>query len=1076
MEKRIDGKAKKHILRDSMLKLLQPDQDGRIKGLNFGFLDFGAETGGVDFPVAPLDDDANKYDLDYKGLRYKPDPVPAFPAHWKVKDVLASILEADYAKNTRGKTAIVDALYESYLYYAGKDMLTNGRWGQKKWKAGGSHGSWKGDWRASHSATYRMGAADQTETKWCAKDKDSQDWWPRKKSCSEVVVTGECKIYKPGDRTRCKRYKNGYPPNYEGDKKCLEYEVNKKKLTECPYEVKKDKVQEYISPIKRACQDSFVVLFSDGKPTKQRWTVKKKIKELIAPGKCTLTNDINDDEVKEHGACGPELVEKMRDPQWAGKMGIPFDKPITTYTIGFDIAKELAGAKYLELLAEKGGGKFYTADNAEQLDEVFRQVLDEINQRNTSFVAPSFTLSRANRLMLDNDIYLTMFEPSSKKGWPGNVKWYRISHEAILDLNGRVAIDPDGHFVDTAQSYWTDGQDGGKVTQGGLAARVGGDRTLYTYTGDDAPGNTDLTASQHRFEEDNTAIDNTLLGLPDSTSDADRENLIRWARGVDVHDEDNDGNTDEQRSNIMGAPLHSSPVVFEYKTGGQSRKVLFTMNNKGFLHAFDVTKKEKDDNGGGNELFAFIPQALLKNLEPLSRDEYGDYIYGLDGHLVGWRKDDDHAYLFFGMRRGGYNYYALDVSDLDKPKLMWRIEGGSGDFASLGQTWSRPSVVRVKANGSLIPALVFGGGYDTAEDSNPVRTANGVGNAVYIVDAMTGKRLWWGGNDSEADLKMALGNAIPSDIRAIDLNGNGRLDRLYFGDTGGRLWRVDLNENDIQAGGSSGILLADINDGTESGNRRFFYPPSVGLMHHGDRQMLAVAIGSGYRAHPINDRVNDRFYLFMDPDAETGGHAISEIAPLDESKLHDATDNAVGEDDDVTVSSALKGKHGWFLKLEHTGEKVLAAPLIFDGRLFFNSYQPKPRIEGGVLDVCKAGDSVGRAYILNLHDATPALDVDKDGTYRKGDRYVELLENTIPPEPKVIFTTELETPQVDGGDTKEGSDKDDGASGNDAAGGEQQDGERSNPECSNFTDFWSGKKRIDGGCTTIFRTYWNEEK
>ena len=53
------------------------------------------------------------------------------------------------------------------------------------------------------------------------------------------------------------------------------------------------------------------------------------------------------------------------------------------------------------------------------------------------------------------------------------------------------------------------------------------------------------------------------------------------------------------------------------------------------------------------------------------------------------------------MRRGGNSYYALDVSDRTKPKLAWSIEGGSGDFAQLGQSWSRMIPARIQKDGVL---------------------------------------------------------------------------------------------------------------------------------------------------------------------------------------------------------------------------------------------------------------------------------------------------------------------------------------------------------------------------------------
>ena len=50
------------------------------------------------------------------------------------------------------------------------------------------------------------------------------------------------------------------------------------------------------------------------------------------------------------------------------------------------------------------------------------------------------------------------------------------------------------------------------------------------------------------------------------------------------------------------------------------------------------------------------------------------------------------------MRRGGKNYYALDISSPDKPKQLWSkpIVGGSDGFEYLAQTWSKPQIAYIK--------------------------------------------------------------------------------------------------------------------------------------------------------------------------------------------------------------------------------------------------------------------------------------------------------------------------------------------------------------------------------------------
>ena len=55
-----------------------------------------------------------------------------------------------------------------------------------------------------------------------------------------------------------------------------------------------------------------------------------------------------------------------------------------------------------------------------------------------------------------------------------------------------------------------------------------------------------------------------------------------------------------------------------------------------------------------------------------------------DGNIEPALADGDQVYVYFGMRRGGKSYYALDVSDPDDPKILWRINKGDagGAFAA----------------------------------------------------------------------------------------------------------------------------------------------------------------------------------------------------------------------------------------------------------------------------------------------------------------------------------------------------------------------------------------------------------
>src|SRR5205085_10648697 len=94
------------------------------------------------------------------------------------------------------------------------------------------------------------------------------------------------------------------------------------------------------------------------------------------------------------------------------------------------------------------------------------------------------------------------------------------------------------------------------------------------------------------------------------------------------------------------------------------------------------------------------------------------------------------------------------------------------------------------------PVLVFGARYDTAEDAEPP-TADSAGRGIYIVNATTGALIWSatpGCTTSATCLQVAgLTHAIPSEVTFVDRDNDGLTDKIYVGDLGGNIWRVDVS-------------------------------------------------------------------------------------------------------------------------------------------------------------------------------------------------------------------------------------------------------------------------------------------
>ncbi|MFT5452843.1 MAG: type IV pilus assembly protein PilY1, partial [Enterobacterales bacterium] len=96
-------------------------------------------------------------------------------------------------------------------------------------------------------------------------------------------------------------------------------------------------------------------------------------------------------------------------------------------------------------------------------------------------------------------------------------------------------------------------------------------------------------------------------------------------------------------------------------------------------------------------------------------------------------------------------------------------------------------------------------------------------------------------------------------------------------------------------------------------------------------------------------------------------------------------------------------KAGWFLALD-PGEKVLAKSLTFSNRVIFSTYVPP-----SASNACAPPSGSGRLYAVSVIDGRPIIDLstNADGdsirAHLHSDRYLELNNIGIPPDPQVII-------------------------------------------------------------------------
>lgn len=687
---------------------------------------------------------------------------------------------------------------------------------------------------------------------------------------------------------------------------------------------------------------------------------------------------------------------------------------VQTHTVGFHLDETTASQ--LAEVADAGQGSALTAASATELESALRQIINSISDVNSTVAAPGVAVNQLNRMQHLDQLYYAIFGPEMDSRWEGNLKRYRLSLGSgapkLVDQDGKPAVDPNtGFFAENSRSFWSQTPDGPEVELGGARGLLGSDERRLFVAGRD---NGDDIGSASGTSASSSSIN--LILAPDDLAKADY--------GLDA------SATDEQRnllfSKLMeswGDPLHSEPRLVNYGYLGdldearadpdKQDNVLFVSTNDGMLHALDAKS--------GEEYFTFMPaeqaaMAAERYSQPALDADNDRTTYGLDSSWTVWRQPDpdnltkvEKVYLYGGMRRGGRNYYALDVSNKTTPRWLWRIRGGNGDFVEMGQTWSAPTLGQVMLNDKPVPVLIFGGGYSPFDhDTQGEFSASGdvMGNAIYVVNAYTGGLLWKvtrGGSSgglarsSHSDMKWS----IPGAISAVDINFDGFTDYLYAADLGGQVFRVDLNN---QNAGASGLVkrvvtLAQLGDGAggDAGRRRFYEAPAITLGQKNDEWMLRVALGSGYRAHPL-DTAADEYFFAIDDTSVLADKAPDDI--ITDSYLLDVTSDASPDE------SSLNNTSGWMIELTGEGEKVLSSPAIIQNTIYFTTYLPDT---GSLQQTCTV-QSKARLYGISAIDGSPqGLDGNNDGTVT--DRYTESAQEGLPSTPQVLILP----PSSDGG-------------------------------------------------------------
>ena len=140
---------------------------------------------------------------------------------------------------------------------------------------------------------------------------------------------------------------------------------------------------------------------------------------------------------------------------------------------------------------------------------------------------------------------------------------------------------------------------------------------------------------------------------------------------------------------------------------------------------------------------------------------------------------------------------------------------------------------------------------------------------------------------------------------------------------------------------------------SDADTRRFYNAPDVSICTDRTlkKRFISLSIGSGYRAHPLDNGASDRFYSVRDPNVF---NQLTQAAYNGLSVVKDA--------DLVEVSGQVRTiidptDRGWKFTMP-ADQKVIADSITFDGSVFFVGFSPA----ANVADTCQP--SQGRNFPL----------------------------------------------------------------------------------------------------------------
>ncbi|WP_199688229.1 pilus assembly protein [Noviherbaspirillum sedimenti] len=672
-----------------------------------------------------------------------------------------------------------------------------------------------------------------------------------------------------------------------------------------------------------------------------------------------------------------------------------------TFSVGASAAKLLESpllyaAKYGKANSDLTGGgankdqpdgipdNYFKVTNPAGLFDALGKVFEEAAVADASAAAIA---SNSTRLNTDTHVYQALFHSPA---WTGDLKAMPLSSTGTV---GTASWSASANIPAAAS------------------------RNIKTWNGttwNDANGSgLDFNWSNPVLSSEVTAAQQTAIGSAD---------ILNYIRGDQSKEKNQTNGIYRARSSRMGDIVNSDPhyVAAEnygydqpgsgllaaqkteyttFRTGIKTtrKKMLYVGVNDGMLHAINAANTAVD--GGGDEIFAYVPNAVIPNLSALAQPNYQHRFYvdgspnSGDAYLGGWK-----TVLLGTLGAGGKGVFALDITNpdnFDASKVIWEFT----DATDLGMIMSRAHVARMN-NGHWY--AIFGNGYNSS-----------LGKAkLFLVPLDKSQNL----PVIKIDTGVGTDNGM-SEPALLDTNGDRIVDVIYAGDLRGNVWKFDMSsttasnwEVAYQSGNGNNavpapLFKAQIISGSPS---VAVEQPITGALEIGaapggvSGYMVYFGTGSYLGNTDVGVTATQTAYGILDAGNKIapGNTGRDSLQPqtfvyegartsTDSSLVRVASNNAVA----YTGGSA---KRGWYLDLlsaaapaspvspANLGERIVAVPLLRHGRVILTSIVPSSA-------VCAQG---GYSWITELDALSggrlsySVFDPNNDGLYNAADNAV----------------------------------------------------------------------------------------